>query len=59
MRDTRTIITDIISGFYELAEVLEEQENITKGRLDCIDDRSIKCSNALKGIVDVINNELS
>lgn len=59
MNDLRTVINNIISGLYELADVLEEQQKIVNGRVNFIEDKSCKHSNALRGIVDVINSELN
>lgn len=59
MNDLRTVINNIISGLYELADALEEQKVVIDDRINFVDNEVWKTKNALRGIVDVINHELS
>lgn len=58
MNDVRTVINNIISGLYELADVLEQQQHETNAKIAWVEGQSTRQRVVLQNIADMINNEL-
>ena len=58
MNNVRTVINKIISGLYELADVLEQQQMETNTKIAQIEGQSTHQRLVLQNIASMINSEL-